>query len=172
MAMDFSALSDTDLVYSYGHLLAELRRRSIIRSKNVVGDLGEYLAINMYNHTQGMPKLQAAPTGTKNVDALSRDGDRYSIKSTTTKATGVFWGLPSPDSNETPEQKFEYLVIVMLGETYELRRVNQLSWGDFLRFKSWDSRQRAWRVSITNELLSNTTTVFSVRPSFSCNRSR
>ena len=57
---------------------AELSSRGI--SVNV-GDLGEYLAIEYFNSTPGLPNLSKAPTGVKNVDALSRDGDRYSIKS-------------------------------------------------------------------------------------------
>jgi hypothetical protein len=43
-----------------------------------VGQLGELLALNYFNTTPGLPKLINAPRGAKNVDALSRDGDRYS----------------------------------------------------------------------------------------------
>ena len=34
-----------------------------------------------------------APVGTENIDAISRKGDRYSIKSTSSNTTGVFYGL-------------------------------------------------------------------------------
>lgn len=44
--MDLSKLSDRELVEIYGKTIKELKERSIIRSKNVVGDLGEYLAID------------------------------------------------------------------------------------------------------------------------------
>src|SRR5258708_40096671 len=44
-----------------------------------VGQLGEILALHHFNNTPGLPKLIEAPKGAKNVDALSRDGDRYSI---------------------------------------------------------------------------------------------
>ena len=86
-------LSTTDLIQKYSDIIKELKARGVIRTKNVVGDLGEYLAINHYCNTAGLPKLQAAPANTKNIDAISINGDRYSIKSSTGKLTGVFWGL-------------------------------------------------------------------------------
>ena len=160
MSIDFSSLSDEDLVFAYGNLLTELRERKIIRSKNVIGDLGEYLAINIYNKTPGLPNLQAAPQGTQNVDALSRKGDRYTIKSTTGKVTGVFYGLPLQGSNESPDKKFEYVIIVIFNKDYALVRINQLTWDDFLKYKRWHSRMNAWNIPINNELLLKTKTIF------------
>jgi hypothetical protein len=55
--MDFSELSDNELVQAYSDVLKELKKREIIRTKNIVGDLGEYLAIDYYNRTPGLPKL-------------------------------------------------------------------------------------------------------------------
>lgn len=103
--MDFEKCSDDELVQGYGGLLKELKQRGIIRSKNVVGDLGEHIAIRTYNTTPRLPNLQAAPPGTQNVDALSRNGDRYSIKSITGNVTGVFYGLPPRESADIPEKK-------------------------------------------------------------------
>ena len=37
--------------------------------------------------------LEFAPPGTKNIDAISRDGHRYSVKSTSSNLTGVFYGF-------------------------------------------------------------------------------
>ena len=160
MAVDFSLLSDEDLVFAYSSLLTALRDRKIIRSKNVIGDLGEYLAINLYNKTPGLPNLQAAPQGTQNVDALSRNGDRYTIKSTTGKVTGVFYGLPPQGSNASPSRKFEYVIIVIFNKEYKLLRINQLTWDDFLKYKRWHSRMNAWNIPINKELLLETKTIF------------
>ena len=55
----------------------EMKSRGLAFS---VGDIGELLAIEYFCNSKVLPNLQAAPAGTKNVDALSRDGDRYSIK--------------------------------------------------------------------------------------------
>ena len=80
--MDLSKLENEDLVMLYGKIIDELKHRNIIRSKNVVGDIGEYLAIEYYTKTPGLPKLQFAPPSTENIDAISVKGERYSIKCT------------------------------------------------------------------------------------------
>ena len=54
------------------------------------------MAVDYYINTSGLPNLQDAPTGTQNIDAISRDGNRYSIKSLTGSTTGVFYGLLWP----------------------------------------------------------------------------
>lgn len=51
------SLSDDELIHSYGTVIDELKRRGIIRSKNVVGDLSEYTTAE----SKGLPKLQPAP---------------------------------------------------------------------------------------------------------------
>ena len=159
---DFKSLSNEQLVASYGHVLEELRDRKIIRSKNVVGDLGEYLVIEHYKATPSLPNLQAAPTGTQNVDALSRDGERYSIKATTTNATGVFYGLPEKGSDEVPKQKFEYVVVVKLSDSYELEKMVELTWEKFLELRRWQSRMRAWNLGYSAQLVDEGKIVFPV----------
>ena len=44
--------------------ITELKRRKVIRTNNVVGELGEYLAIEIYNSTPGLPNLSPARVGT------------------------------------------------------------------------------------------------------------
>jgi len=71
-----------------------MRKRKLAFS---VGEFGERLAIQYFQQTPGLPKLQPAPKGTKNVDALSRNGDRYSIKAIcTAKKTGTVY----PDTDK------------------------------------------------------------------------
>jgi hypothetical protein len=155
MKFDLRKLTDAELIDTYGQLLQELKRREIIRSKNLIGDLGEYLAISYYNATPGLPKLQVAPPGTQNVAALSRSGERYSIKSTTGSVTGVFYGLPANDSDAPPQQKFEYVIVVQMHEDYRVRRLIELSWEQFLQYKKWHSRMQAWNLQITKSLVGN-----------------
>jgi hypothetical protein len=153
-------LRDEDLPLAYRCIIKELKKRGIIRSRNVIGDLGEYLVIKYYNNTSGLPNLSSAPPGTQNVDALSRRGDRYSIKAATGRTTGVFYGLNDPNSNLPDEKKFEYVIIALFDENLVLQRINELSWNEFLKYKRWHSRMRAWNLSITQELLKNTKTIF------------
>ena len=88
--MDLSNQSGMELIQLYGKLLSEMRSRELIRTKNVTGDLGEYIVIDYYSKIKGLPKLQFAPPSTKNIDAISVNGERYSIKCTTTNTTGAF----------------------------------------------------------------------------------
>lgn len=89
--MNIEELSNSELLNQYSNIVAEMKSRGIIYSNNVLGDLGEYFAIEYYTNTPGLPKLQFAPPGTKNIDAISIQGDRYSIKSMTTNTTGAFF---------------------------------------------------------------------------------
>jgi hypothetical protein len=47
---NFNNLNDSDLILLYGNVLKELKSRNIIRTKNVVGDLGERFAIDYYTN--------------------------------------------------------------------------------------------------------------------------
>jgi hypothetical protein len=120
-----------------------------------LGDLGEYLVIQHYNKTSGLPKLQVAPPGTQNVDALSRKGDRYSIKATRGHGTGVFYGLSDKDSKEINEKKFEYVIIAQFDDDYILKRILELDWEAFLKNKRWHSRMRAWNLGISKKLIAD-----------------
>ena len=72
-----ASMSDADLILLRAGLRAEICKRGIAE---LVGTVGEQSAIEHFRKTPGLPKLQLAPPGTKNVDALSRNGDRFSIK--------------------------------------------------------------------------------------------
>lgn len=156
----FEKLSDSKLVSAYGAVVGELKHRGIIRSKNVVGDLGEYLAIHHYNTTRGLPKLQAAPPATKNIDAISTAGDRYSIKATTSGTTSVFYGLNPPNSPEPDRQHFEFVVLVIFDDSIRLKRINEMTWEQFVVFKRWHSRMAAWNLSVSRHLLESTRTIY------------
>lgn len=153
-------LSAEQLIELYSLVIKELKEREIIRSKNVVGDLGEYIAINYYSKTKGLPKLQPAPPGTKNIDAISINGDRYSIKATTGNVTGVFYGLNGPGSEESEIQKFEYVIVVMFSEDLTLKRIIEIDWNLFLSLKKWHSRMRAWNLLINKEVLEKSKVVY------------
>ncbi len=75
-----------------------------------------------------MLNLSPAPVGTENIDAISRKGDRYSIKSTSNNTTGVFYGLEEPGSNISDNQKFEYVIVCKFDENYELQMVLEIDW--------------------------------------------
>ncbi len=158
--MNFNELNTTELIQSYSKIIKELKKRGVIRTKNLLGDLGEYLAIEHFNNTSGMSNLQAAPPGTQNIDAISRNGERYSIKSTTGNLTGVFYGLETPKSDIKDKQKFEYVLIVKFGKDYELEKIIQLDWDLFIKYKCWHKTMNAWNISITKALIKEANILF------------
>lgn len=149
-------LNNEELWLGYAEIQQELKKRNLVRTNNIVGERGEFLAIETYNSISGLPNLQAAPEGTQNVDALSRKGERYSIKTITEpgNTTGVFYGIGEKEDNVLPEKKFEYVIIVQIFKDYRPKRILELSWDQFLRFKRWHSTMRAWNISVTKSLSS------------------
>ena len=162
--MDIRSLNTEQLLEVYSQLLIELKQRNVIRTNNLVGEIGEYYAINIFNKQKGLSKLQAAPTGTKNIDAISKEGERYSIKCTTTKTTGVFYGINPIGSNEEQRQLFEYVIIVLLDDTYRLRQILQLDWDVFLQHKHWHSRMKEWNLLINKKLMQAATVIYPIEP--------
>ena len=157
---DLDKLNNSELLKEYSNILSLLKNRGIIRTKNLVGDLGEYYAIETYKNMPGVPNLQAAPAGTQNIDAISRNGERYSIKSTTGNLTGVFYGLNPPDSKKSEKQKFEYVIIVVLNDDYGLDGVYELTWKLFLHHKRWHKTMNAWNLSVTKKLVNDARIIY------------
>ena len=155
-------ISNEDLWLLYADAGQELRTRGLARTSNIVGERGEFLAIETYNSISGLPNLQAALEGTRNVDVLSRRGERYSIKTITEpgNTTGVFYGIGEKDNAEIPDKKFEYVIIVQLSKNYKPKRILELTWDQFLKHKRWHSTMRAWNLSVTKTLLSDAKIIF------------
>ena len=151
--MDFSKYSGMELIRIYGELLSKMREDELIRSKNVTGDLGEYIVIDYYTETKGLPKLQFAPPSTKNIDAISVNGERYSIKCTTTNTTGAFYGINKDADIASIKPLFEYVVVIKLDKNYQPEFILELNWETFFKHKHWHSRIGAYNLVITNSLI-------------------
>lgn len=147
-------MSDEDLILLRNGIRAEMRKRGIADS---VGAVGEQLVIEHFRKTPSLPKLQLAPRGTKNVDALSRNGDRFSIK---TVCEGSKTGTVYPDPDDPDKQLFEYVLIVLLSEDWTLDSIYKLAWVDFVKVRSWDKRMNAWYVAISSRALGLAEQVF------------
>src|SRR3989344_7941502 len=158
----FKNANDDDIWNIFAYASKELKKRGLVRTRNIVGERGEFLAIETYNKTPGMPKLQAAPEGTQNVDALSRKGERYSIKTISLpgSTTGVFYGLSEPGVQEK-EGKFEYIIVVVLDKPYDFVKKIEMKWAQFLKYRKWHKTMRAWNVSLTKQLCDEAKTIAS-----------
>jgi len=159
--MDLLELKDKEIITLYSDIISELKTRKIIRTKNLLGDLGEYLSIDYYCNTPNLPNLQAAPAGTQNIDAISRKGERYIIKSTSGNLTGVFYGLNDPDATEIETQKFEFVIVVLFNNEFKMKKILEISWELFLRYKRWHKTMRGWNISITKKLIKESNVVYS-----------
>lgn len=158
--MDFSNLSSIELIRAYGELLSEMYAKKLIRSKNVTGDLGEYIVIDYYNKTRGLPELQFAPPSTKNIDAISVSGERYSIKCTTTNTTGAFFGMKKDIDYSNIRPLFEYAVVIKLDATYQTELILEIDWDSFIKHKHWHSRIQAYNLIITKALISDSKIIY------------
>jgi hypothetical protein len=152
--MNIKSLRDEELILFRIEIERELRYRGISFS---VGEVGEKIAIEHFKSTPGLSNLISAPRGAKNVDALSRNGDRYSIK---TILRGIKTGTIYPDDQDANKQLFEYLLVVKLNPDYSLKAIYQFSWEQFLRVRAWDKRMSAWYVPLSNNRLDQGTCLY------------
>ncbi|MEH7033461.1 hypothetical protein V7054_14800 [Priestia megaterium] len=159
----YSELDDLEMIEACGQALCELKSRRIIKTKNTIGDIGEWFALLFYNEDLKLSNLQEMPIGNKYFDAKSEDGKRYTIKTTTTKATGVFNGLNEPNFELPEEQRFEYVIIVVLNPDCLLpQEVYEVSWKDFLIHRKWNGSKKAWNLSLTKRLKEDAKVRFSL----------
>ncbi len=161
--MELSSYSVIELIDLYSSVVSEFRKRGVLRTNNVVGELGEYIVIENYLKNPQLPNLNSLPVGTQNVNAISQDGNRYSIKSISSTTTSVFYGLEPPESKKTNPQLFEYLVICKFGNDYSVEGIYELDWNAFLRHKKWNSRMKAWNIQLTNSVKNDSRVIYSLR---------
>jgi hypothetical protein len=147
LPIDLAAASDVDLIGLRAALHREMRRRGLALT---VGQVAEKLAIAHFNSTPGLPNLSEAPVGAAYVDALSRRGERYSIKGVLdARKTGTVY----PDPANKDRQLFEYLLVVQLNEDWTLKAIWEFDWPSFVECRSWDSRMSAWYVGLAAKTL-------------------
>ncbi|MFC8563879.1 hypothetical protein [Peribacillus frigoritolerans] len=145
-------LSTNDKIGMISIILEDLKKSGVIRTNNFVGEIGEYKAFDFYNSFPSLQNLQAVNVGTKCVDAINMHNERYSIKTTTTKTTGVFNGCNDKGSKLPQKQLFEYVIIVVLSKNFSLEAIYELDWENFLSLKIWHGGKRTWYLTITKEL--------------------
>ena len=146
---NFKELSEIELIELYPKILNELKDRGIIRTNNLIGELGEYTAFIAYKENPKLPKLQLNLKSTKNIDATSDKGERYAIKTTSGNATGVFASLPLEDDGKV---YFEYLILVIFNKDYTLKEILEISWAQFLKLRKMKPPENKWNLPITQEV--------------------
>ena len=108
--IDLTTVDDIRLLKFRAAVDREARRRGLNFN---VGEIGEKLAISLFKERSDLPVLTAAPRGTKNIDAISRQGNRYSIKTLQrAKKTGTIY----PDPLDKDWKLFEFILLVFLND--------------------------------------------------------
>ena len=151
-----------ELISPSSDAFKELQKRNVLRTRNVVGELGEYYVIDFFNKTSSLPNLTLAPPGVQNIDALSRNGEIYSIKTISSRngTTGSFW---DPKSIENNEKKFDYLIIAILNKKYALDMMLQLTWSEFFEYKRFNKRMNNYNISVTKTLMNNVEVIYDLK---------
>ena len=144
--MDIDKLSTDEIISLYPKILKELKSRNVITTNNLIGELGEYLAIENYNKIANLPTLQKATASTQNIDAISNKGERYSIKSASGTATSVFHSLSG-------EKDFEFLIIVNFDNDYQLINILEYSWEEFLNIRKIKKPENKFNIPLTKKVL-------------------
>ena len=109
--MDFTTLPTSELLSSYREVLAELRRREIVRTGNApTGDYAETLVKVAFGG-------ELAPNSEKSWDVLTPDGEKLQVKSRL---------LDDPTRSKQRQLSpirswgFDFLVIVLFDSTYRV----------------------------------------------------
>ena len=147
--IDLKKFNPAELFSIYSDILDELKKREIITTKNIVGEMGEYLVIDYFNNNSNLPTLSKAPVSTKNIDAISNEGKRYSIKSTSTGMTSVFHSIELNGQG----QDFEYLIILKFNNSYKVENILQLSWDKFVKHRKIKKPENRYAINISSEVI-------------------
>ena len=146
-------VSNRELILAYGHILGALRKRGIIRTKNVVGDLGESYAELVFSERNNLPSLKLVATNEKDIDAEDVNGRNYSIKSVSKTSAKRTSSIHLEQTHKKEDKRFDYLLVVVLEDSMELSDIYQFSWDQFWRLKSWSKTQKAWFLSLAKKNL-------------------
>ena len=141
----------------FGKIQAELKQRGLLRTRNITAERGEQIAFQYYNKTSGLPKLELAPPGTRHVDAISYEGERYAIKAVgkKTNSSSTF------QADDFKKQRFERLILVRLDEMYQKEQIFEVPWDVINKHKKFDKTMNAYNVPISQKFLSDCTLCFS-----------
>ncbi len=158
--MELKEMTVFELIDLYSEVIKEMKKRGVLRTNNVVGEIGEFYVIEKYNSDKVLSALSCAPVGTKNINAVDKNGERYSIKSTTGNVTGAVYGLQPPGSSTEDKPLFEYIVICKMDDNYDLEGIYQLTWEQFVKHKKWHKRINAWNLTLTAALKKDSVIIY------------
>ena len=106
--MDLSEIDDDELVGIYPKLLKELKKREIIRTNNLVGELGKFIVMQSFEKRPELPTLYPAANSQKNYSFRDAHGSRFGKNN----PGNEHWCLSQCALDDSGEQSFEYLIVL------------------------------------------------------------
>lgn len=155
-------LPNNKLLMVYSLLIKEYTDRGLIRTKNVVGDLAEYIVVDYFKSLRKLPSLKLQPPSNKSFDALDKKGKKYSIKSTSGSTTEAFWGIPL-EANTDPVKVFDYVIVVRFDRMYTAVQIFQLTWEQFWERKRPHSTMKTWVLPINKDVIKNSKVIYEAK---------
>jgi hypothetical protein len=146
-------VSDKDLILAFGRILGALRKRGIIRTKNVIGELGERYAELLFSERNDLPRLKLVATNEKDIDAKDANGKKYNIKSASKSSAKRTSAIHLEHTHKKEDKRFDFLLVVVLDDSMELSAIFQFTWKQFWKLKSWNKTQKAWGLGLTKKNL-------------------
>jgi hypothetical protein len=153
-------ITDEEVIRAFATLMAAMRTRGIIRTKNVVGDLGERYAVHAYEAHGKKRPIALASTNSTDFDARDASGFRFNIKAVSHSSTRTSAFHLEKDREES-EKAFDYLVVVRVNDLMQPVQVFEFTWEQFWRVKVWSERQKAWFLPLTKKVLNSAEVIFS-----------
>jgi len=154
---NFFEFEELELVQLYSDLIMEMKKRHMIRSMKVTGDIGEYYAEEFFR--EKYPELDFklfVNQSMKHNDAIDKNGNKYQIKTTTTKDTGDFKDITAKD-----KKIFDFLLVCKLDEYLNLEAIYKLTWEDFWKVKISRNILGAYKVTLNTNFLNNAEVIYS-----------
>ena len=114
---DLRAMSEVELLRTHSAVIAELRRRSVVKTKNnPIGDYTEWLVCNRLG-------LKVQGNSQSAFDAIDQQSIRYQIKGRCSNANSVQF---SPIRN-LEQHGFDFVFAVIFDEDYSIRLAVKVS---------------------------------------------
>jgi hypothetical protein len=151
-------ISDDEIVIGFATLLTAMRTRGIIRTKNVVGDLGEVYAARAYAGHQNRGPIILEPTNSTDVDARDHQGRTYAIKTVSSLRQTSAFHFVQKSAKGAPA--FDFLVVVHVNHLMQPQRVLEFNWSQFFKKKKWSTRQKAWFLPLGKKVVNLAAPIF------------
>ena len=145
-------ISDEEIIVGFATLMAAMKYRGIIRTKNVVGDLGERYAEMIYKTHSPKGPLTRLDTNRSDVDAKDASGSLYSVKAASPESTRTS-ALHLESDHDSAHKVFDFLVVVRVDHLLQPTAVFEFTWEIFWQFKQWSKRQKAWFMPLSKTAL-------------------